>query len=186
MQSGMPTPRKPLPVTKSPGCARARARWPPCARDGRPRAARCRVPAIDAREQRVAADADQRRSAASDRATSSCVGLLERARIAGAADERPQQHAVRPARDAAISTTATIAARMPVVLDARHDKAGSVQRMRDRVAPERERNGRGRGVAESRRTGVQARRRRRAGARCVTYAGVASTIERASILTRAP
>ena len=87
------------------------------------------------------------RSAASAASTSSRVRLLERVRIAGAADERAHQHAVvgravRPLR------------RQPRggqdagAFDARHDEAGSVQRMRDRGAREGERDRRRGRVAD--------------------------------------
>ena len=109
-QSGMPTPRSPLPVTNSPGVA-----------------ASAPVDRLDARQM---ADLVLRRSRVRTgrRASSSgspvmpssgrsaderdrhqlVVGLRRaRARVAGAADKRAHQHAIRPARGAATSTTAT-------------------------------------------------------------------------------
>ena len=147
-QSGIPTPRKPLPVTIETGVPRQRA-----VDRGHPREVAdlvlrvAALEAIHAREHRLAADAEQRRQRGDRALDQRLVRLLQRVRIARAADERAQQNpvlrgAVRPLR------------RQPRrgedagVLDARHHETGSIQRMRDRAAAKGERDGAGRRVRD--------------------------------------
>ena len=120
---------------------RARRRSPRCASSGRLRAARWR-----ARTGRRASSSgspvmpSSGRSAASDRATSSRVGPLERVR-----DRARRRRTRAAARDPSGARCGHFddshdAARMPVPSDARHDEAGAVQRMRHGVAREGERD----------------------------------------------
>ena len=63
-QSGMPTPRKPLPVTKRPGCAASARSIAAMRVEVSDLVLRVgALPAVDARQQRIARDAEQRRSA---------------------------------------------------------------------------------------------------------------------------
>ena len=107
-QSGMPTPRKPLPVTNSPGW-RASApidrRHPREVADFVLRVGA--LPAVDAREQRLAGDAEQRRQRAR-----SIAPRARRPSVRAPADRARRRRTCAsargpPARGAATSTTAT-------------------------------------------------------------------------------
>ena len=140
MQSGMPTPRKPLPVMKTPTCCSSARSMCGHAREVTDVVLRVRaLPSVDAREQRFAANAEQRRERLHRQRNQLLVRPVERVRIAGAADEGSQQRAVggravRPLR------------RQPRggehagVFDARHHESGSVQWMVDGFAPKRKRD----------------------------------------------
>ena len=105
------------------------------------------IPSIDTCEKRLVCEAEHRSQRHHRPGDQLGVGLLERARVTCAADEGPQQNAafgctVRPLR------------RQPGtgedarLLHPRDDESGSVERVRHRLTPERQRHSRGRLVPD--------------------------------------
>ena len=180
----MPTPRKPLPVTKQAGMRGQQPRRSPPSRSRWPTSccALARSKRYDARQaaDRRAMPSSGRR-AASDRATSSASDC------SSASGSRAPPTNVRISTDPSGARCGHFddshdAARMPVRLDARHDVARSVQAdARRRRASKRERDRGGRRVGDFGARGGRSRRRRSRTSAAVTYAGVARPRGRALV-----